>query len=257
MSGLLPDERHRRIVDEVARRGRLRLSELQSELGISSAALRRDVTELEARGLLVRLHGAVMHPAHLKESTLAQREQVSQREKRTIAQAAADLVQDRQTVLLDAGSTCLQIGRLLAARADLTLITNSLALAHAVQGAPATIFVIGGRLRAVSGAMVGGEALGALGHLNADWAFVGTSGLDAEGATTPELEEAALKQALLARSRRHAVVADAAKWGVRAAVRFADWAGLDVWITDAGLGAAVRRQVRAQGMELVIATGSP
>jgi len=255
--GMIAQERYQFILDYVARAGRVRLQDLRKRLGVSIASLRRDVTELEARGLVVRVHGGVMHPAHLGEPTLAQREREAKPAKRAIARAAAALVERGQTVFIDGGSTCLLVGRQLAARRDLTLITNSLAIAHAAQSGEATIILIGGRVRSVSGALVGAQALGALDRLAADWAFIGASGLTREGPSTPELEEAAVKQAWIRRARRRAVVADSGKWGKPAAVLFAPWSEVDQWVVDAGVPKDAVRNLRKQGIQVTIAGKQP
>jgi DeoR/GlpR family transcriptional regulator of sugar metabolism len=249
---LMAQERYRVIVEHVARHGRARLVELQSRLGISSASLRRDVTELETRGQVVRVHGGVMHPAHVSEPSLAMRQRQARPAKAAIAEAAAALVQPGQTAFIDAGSTCLLVGRRLAARRDVTLITHSLSFAAAAVGGEASILVIGGRVRSISGALVGAEAIGVLDRLSADWAFLGASGLSAEGVSTPELEESAIKQAFLRRARWAVVCADAGKWDHPAAVRFARWKEIDQWVVDAEANKPAVRAVRRQGVEVRI-----
>jgi DeoR family fructose operon transcriptional repressor len=169
--------------------------------------------------------------------------------------AAAALVPPNQTVFLDAGTSCFQVGKALSLRSDITLISNSPALVQAVQDAPAKVVCCGGELRPVSGALVGALSLEWLSHLRADFAFVGASGLSAEeGASTTELGEAAVKQTMLQRVTSRVLVADSRKWERPVLTRFAPWESFDYWITDDELPAAAARRVQDRGPRVIRAS---
>ena len=238
-------ERQAAIVKQLARRPRFAVEELGRELGVSRSTLRRDLLELEKQGRLVRVHGGVVHPQHLRgESTLRRRGGQNTAAKRRIAGAAAALVPANAAVFVDAGTTCFEAGRLLLGRADVTIFTHSLPLLVAAMEADAAARVtcLGGELRAVSGALVGGVTWGWLGRLRCDVALVGASGLDAgDGASTTEVHEAEVKAALLERARRRVLACDASKCGRPAAVAFAAWSGFDAWLVDRRPPAPFRR----------------
>jgi DeoR/GlpR family transcriptional regulator of sugar metabolism len=246
-------ERHQAIIDLLARRHKATLPELQRVLGTSPATLRRDVAALEADGKIIRMRGAVAHPAYFRgEPTLAQKNRAASAAKRAIAQSAAALVPPRATVLLDSGSTCLALGKLLITRADLTLITNSLPLAMLScdgQGG-ARVLCIGGEVRSMSGALVGAAALTWLGNIRADWCFLSASGLSkSEGASTTELSEAATKQEFLKRAENTCLLADATKWEKPVTMKFAAWSEFQIWISDAD--DAALRAIRRQGVRVI------
>ena len=227
-------ERHQQIVAAVARHRRISVAALRRRLGVSDATLRRDLTLLAQSGQIVRAHGGVLHPeAAAGEPAFARKARTAPAAKKAIAALAAALVPDGATVFVDAGTTTLAAGRLLLVRPDLTVFTNSLPLLEAAVPGGAQLVAIGGEVRALSRALVGGLAMDWLHHVRFDFALLGASGLDfADGASTTELSEAAVKKAALARAGRAVLLADAAKWDHPASIGFAPWADFDDWVTD-------------------------
>ncbi|HEX8833453.1 MAG TPA: DeoR/GlpR family DNA-binding transcription regulator [Abditibacteriaceae bacterium] len=252
---MIAQERFQAISDLVAQRQKLTVGELQNELGVSAATLRRDLAELEALGKIVRVHGAVVHPGFFRgEPSFAQKRRSSVNIKRAMALAAAELVPARATVFVDAGTTCLEVGRVLLARHDITLLTHSLPLAAlAYEGeSAAKVICIGGEVRTISGATVGALALSWLQNLRADWCFVGASGLSpGSGASTTELGEAAMKQAMLGRAEHKVLVADAAKWNKPVTVDFATWNNFDFWVTGGEFAPDAAKTIKKIGPRVV------
>jgi DeoR/GlpR family transcriptional regulator of sugar metabolism len=249
-------ERQQKLVKLLERRRRLSNGQLGRALGVSPATLRRDLAELEDARLLVRFHGGAAHPAYLRgEPSFDEKARTFTAEKRAIGERAVAFAPPGATVFLDAGTTCLEVGRALLPRRDLTLVANSIAFAQIAREAAARVICLGGEVRGVSGALVGSLALSWLSHLRADVAFIGASGIDAEGASTTELSEAEVKQGLLARARRGVLCADASKWSAPSTVRFAAWSDLDAWITSADLPLAARTAVAraSRGTKITIA----
>jgi len=247
-------DRHRLILDLLAKHRQLSVEELRRRVDVSPATLRRDLATLEATHDLIRVHGGVMHPsAVLGESTFAQRDRVAVAAKSLIADKAAALVPDGATILIDSGTTCLQLGLRLLPRADLTLITNSIPLLAKAweQQAAARVMAAGGEMRGISGALTGQLALDWLRQLRADLGFIGASGLHpADGLSTTELAEASWKQLLLERSAQCIVLATLEKWDRPSHVQFADWGAVDQWVTDNTPMASVKRQLKKAGVKI-------
>ncbi len=237
---MLAPERLEALLDLVAKQQKMSVQELGSALEVSPATLRRDLSGLEAQGKVVRVHGAVVHPTFFRgEASFSQTSRRAAHLKREMARVASDLVPNGATVWVDAGSTCLELGVRLLSRRDLTLLTPSLPLAmRAVEGEEgARVVMLGGEVRAISGATVGALALSWAGHLRADWCFIGASGLSEEdGASTTELGEASLKTAMMARAQTRVLLCDSAKWNKPATVAFASWDAFQVWITGGDFG---------------------
>jgi len=245
-------ERLKAIKQLVRRRRRMSFAELQSLVKVSPATLRRDLSELERLGDVIRVHGGVLDPASVRsEVSFAERLVRNRPMKAAIAAAAARLVPAGATVLIDAGSTCLEAGKALLGRKDVRLITHSVALLEAAFRGEASVLCLGGELRKVSGALTGGAALGALRSIHADIAFIGCSGLEpAWGCSTTELSEAEMKQALLARSSRKILLADRTKWDRPSTVRFAEWKQFDEWITDRIPAGPGLKSIRQAGLRI-------
>jgi DeoR family transcriptional regulator, fructose operon transcriptional repressor len=213
---------------------RMTFADLQKSIDVSPATLRRDLSELEQVGAVIRVHGGILDPTYLRsEMSFDERLVRNHPSKLAIANIATGLVPLGATVLVDAGSTCLEAGKALLGRKDVKLITHSVAMLDAAFRGEASIICLGGELRRVSGALTGGQALGALNSIAADIAFIGTSGMDAEwGCTTTDLSETEMKRAIMARSKKKILLADWSKWRNPSTVRFAGWEEFDDWVVD-------------------------
>ena len=117
-------------------------------------------------------------------------------------------------------------------RAEIRLITHSVALVAACSHAEASIICIGGELRKVSGALVGGPALDAFARLQFDFALIGATGLNSEGSWTTEFTECEIKKNIIARAKRHIVLADQSKWQAPGTVLFSRWDDINDWVID-------------------------
>jgi DeoR family fructose operon transcriptional repressor len=249
---MFAQERHQVIKTIIRKHRRMNFAELQRVVKVSPATLRRDLTEMEEAGDIIRVHGGILDPGYVRsEVSLNERVLKNSNEKKSIATAAARLVPAGAVVLIDAGSTCLELGRALLGRKDVRIITHSLALLEAAFHGEAPTLCIGGELRRVSGALTGGAALGTLARIHANIAFVGASGLHArEGCTTTETSEAAMKQAILARASRRILLADHSKWDQASTIRFAEWKDLTDWVTDVIPTAPETQHLRSLGVKL-------
>lgn len=249
---MFAQERHHTIKEIVRKHRRMNFVDLQRMLKVSPATLRRDLTELEEAREIIRVHGGVLDPSYARsEISFDERLLRNRAAKKAIAEAAASLIAPGTSVFIDAGSTCLETGKALLGRKDVRLITHSVALVEAAFHGEAPVLCIGGELRKVSGALIGGAALGALAALHIDVAFVGASGLDPErGCFTTELSEADMKRTILSRATRKVLLADQAKWRNPSTVRFAEWRDFDDWITDRMPAAKEMKKLRAAGLKI-------
>lgn len=229
-------ERHQKIVAEARRNGRVVVAELADDLGVTTETVRRDLTVLEERGALQRVHGGAI-PAERLEPTLAARNTRSTSQKRRIAARALDELRADSAILLDAGSTTLAIAESIPAEMPLTVLTNSVqAAALLAEHSNVTLLVLGGRVRGVTGAAVGSWATDQLATLSVDIAFVGTNGLTTRrGLSTPDEAEAAVKRALIEAAARTVVVTDSSKVGEDHLHSFARLDQIDLVITDDSL----------------------
>lgn len=249
---MFAQERLNLIKKIVRKHRRMNFVELQERIKVSPATLRRDLTDLEKSRDIIRVHGGILDPGYVRsEISLDERVTRNTSAKKAIAAAAARLVPSGSTIFVDAGSTCLEAGKLLLGRNDIRLITHSATLLEAAFRGQAAIVCLGGELRKVSGALTGGSALGALVAIHADIAFVGASGLDSKsGCSTTELSEAEIKKAVLARTSRKILLADHSKWENPSTIQFGPWSDFNDWITDKTPSPAETASLRAKGLKI-------
>ena len=230
---MFAQERHNSIRKIVREKQRLSFAELQNLVRVSPATLRRDLSELERAGDLIRVHGGVLDPLYARtEISFDERQQRLNNEKKSIATKVNELIPAGSSVFLDAGSTCLEAGKLLMRRADIRLITHSVALVAACSHAEASVICIGGELRKVSGALVGGTAINAFANLQFDFALIGATGLNSEGCWTTEFTETEIKKSIIARAKRRIILADQSKWQAPGTVLFSRWDDINAWVID-------------------------
>jgi DeoR family fructose operon transcriptional repressor len=230
---MLAPERHRQILRLLTSRGRLTASEIRSRLGVSAATARRDFTGIARAGLATRARGALLpHDFSLVEPPFSRKAERAAGSKVRLGRAAAALVPEEGTVFVDSGTTCLEAGRALLDRPGLRIFTNSVPLLALAGESRAILAALGGEVRPMSQALTGALAQAWLQNLRFDAAVVGASGMDAGGASTTEVSEAAVKSEVLRRARRRILVADGGKWDRPSALLYARWESFTDLVTD-------------------------
>ena len=214
--GMSNADRHRLIARAVKESGSATVPELAGLTGASEMTIRRDLDALAGQGALERVRGGARTLLRRgEEPPFALRTHEAADAKRRIASEVSRLIADGETVLLDSGTTCLEVARLLCGR-QVTVMPLSLQAIHVLGDAPAqtTLMVPGGRPRAGEGALTGPLALASLAALRFDTAVIGCCGLSAiDGMTAYDLDDAAVKKAIIASTRRIIAAADGSKLG--------------------------------------------
>ena len=255
---MLAGQRQQLIVEEIRRRGAVRVSELTELLAVSDMTIRRDLDVLASSGLVDKVHGGATVPGRpsTDEPGFEAKSHRQLEEKEAIARAAVKLVKPRHAVALTAGTTTWRLAHHLHRIPDLTVVTNSIQVAnvlHREQRPDLTVVLTGG-VRTPSDALVGPVAVAALRSLHVDVVFVGVHGIaDDLGLTTPNLLEAEANQALVAAADRVVVVADHTKWGVRGLSRIVRLDEVDTLVTDSRLSTEARAVISEHVGELIVA----
>ncbi|MFZ2013534.1 MAG: DeoR/GlpR family DNA-binding transcription regulator [Nocardioides sp.] len=252
------EERQQAIARLVTQRGRVSVNQLAQEYDVTTETVRRDLSTLERLGLVRRVHGGVVPPSSLLliEAGIRERDQVNTEVKERIAQAALErLPQAGGSILIDAGSTTMRLASLLPAGHALTVVTHAVPIASRLAGlGHIDLRLLPGRVRRTTQAAVGADTVAALADLRVDVAFLGTNGLTVDfGLTTPDSDEAAVKRAIVAAGREVVALADASKFGVETANRFASLDEVTVVVTDRAISSADRRALGRTGTEVVVA----
>jgi DeoR family fructose operon transcriptional repressor len=234
---VLAVERRRRILTSLERSPAITTDEFAAELGVSPETVRRDLIELERRGMLRRVHGGAASVARLapEESAYSERVLEQSEAKRAIGAAAAALVAPGQTVVIDVGTTSLEVARALPHDLRATIATPSLLVAAELSTRPhLQVLVAGGRVRPGDLACSGAETIDFFRDLHAEIAFLGSGAISPTvGLTDYHRDEVPTKRVIIANAERVLVLADGTKFDRSAPYRVCDLSDLDGIVTDA------------------------
>lgn len=245
------------ILDALAGVGEVDVADLSSSLGVSASTLRRDLARLEDQGLLTRTHGGATSTRAAVGGELPVRYRDGQwdDEKLAIATAVgASVPPGRLVVGLTGGTTTSAVARVLAARTDLTIVTNAVNIAAdlAIRSG-ARVFLTGGFVRTQSYEVVGPSAMQALARLTLNYAFVGVDGISAAaGLTTHDEVEAHTNLAMIRRAHRVVVVADGRKVGRELLAQMAPVTEAHELVTTPSADPEVLAQLREAGLVVTV-----
>ncbi|MFC6825527.1 HTH-type transcriptional regulator GlpR [Halopelagius fulvigenes] len=247
---MLPAERKRRIVELVSADDGRSVEGLSEELDYSKATIRRDLRELEDRGLIERSHGGAVPVTTVgREQTYGQKEVQNLDGKRAIADGAVSEISDGQVVFFDSGTTTMQVAQKAPKDGSILAVTNSPRLAVELGKEDNDVKLTGGTLRRRTRALVGPTAESFMERTNFDLLFLGTNAVDVDGGlTTPNEDEARMKQLMVEKASRVVLVADTTKVGKRSFVQFAEVDDVDLFVTDGDLPTREREAFENEGM---------
>ena len=253
---LLVEERRRRILELLAKQERATVEELAGRFHVSTVTIRGDLDALAEAGSLVRSHGGALNRLEQPDAPIAVKETLHHGEKVRIGHAAAQLIRQDETIILDSGTTTAEIARQLKflKLKSLTVITNALNIAMELSNLPhIRVIMIGGMLRQMSYSTVGPHAEQILRALNADRLFLGVDGLDpAIGLTTPDVLEAQLNALMIRVSREVIVVADSSKVLRRSLSVIASVNDVHRIITDDNVDPQIVAALRARNIDVPV-----
>ncbi|KQL45853.1 transcriptional regulator [Brevibacillus choshinensis] len=232
---MLATERHSKILANVNKEKTVTVAELSKLLDVSEVTIRKDLIKLEQEGLLSRVHGGASIANFLPvERSFIEKQAERMEEKARIARQALRHVQPGDTLILGAGTTTMELAKLLGEVAELTVVTNAVNVAmelnsHVVHH----VILIGGEMRAKSFALVGTVAEDNLKKLSVYKCFIGADGIhEQDGFSTLSLAESKVNRVMMERSRKVYVLADHTKFGESHFSSFADLSDVDRIITD-------------------------
>jgi len=215
----MTEARRQHLATLVDDRGFVRVTDAAEELGVSDVTIRGDLSVLEQRGAVIRVHGGAMPASAFREQSLEAALDRDAAAKAAIGRAAAAMVRSGDSIYVDAGSTAMALAQALVARRDLhdvVVVTSGLTIALALEAALPrfTVIVTGGTLRALQHSLVNPFAGPMLDALRLDTAFIGCNGIHVTaGVTNLNLPDAEIKTRVMGVSKRSILIADATKLG--------------------------------------------
>lgn len=251
---IAPSDRQSAILQYLTEKGVASVATLAHEFHVSEMTIRRDLTELESQRALQRTYGGatVYDPTIFEVSLQAKTTQFIE-EKRRISKAAADLVQDGDIIILDAGSTTMLVAKFLKTK-NITVITNALNIAADLSDcANIQLYIAGGHLRQGVLAIVGPETAAFFENIHADKIFIGTDGIDIRGGLmVPDLNEAHTKRAMAQSAKELIAVADHSKIGRSTLSTIVPLSKVDLVITGHEGDAKLLEELRAHVNVMIV-----
>ena len=238
--------------------GRVNVDALAQQFGVTPQTIRKDINELCDRGLLQRVHGGAVVTTSVTNFGYEARRRLAQDEKRKIGRAAAELIPDDCSILINIGTTTEQVAMALRAKRNLMVITNNIHVINILTGHPQIELVIsGGVVRQADGGIVGEAAVDFIRQFKVDYAIIGTSGIDEDGSLLDyDYREVKVAKAIMENARQTILVADSMKLERSAPVRIAHLSDLDHFVTDRPLPPALASMCSEAGVELIVTSGS-
>lgn len=251
---LTKKERHELILSEVRKSAAIRISKLAKRIGVAGETIRRDLIELGDAGLINRTYGGATISLVTSEPVISERGLTLVEERARIGKGAAGLIENRQVVMIDGGSTTYEVARSLAQlKRDLVVITNSIGVASVAGGNPTfRVILCPGAYDNREGSVLGEDTVEFVGRYNADAAIIGASGVTGDGPNDMISGAAAVKRAMIARSLSTILVVTHDKFGRSSLERVCRLTQISDIVTDRRVPSDFRAAVDAAGPELHI-----
>ncbi|HHV44423.1 MAG TPA: DeoR/GlpR transcriptional regulator [Firmicutes bacterium] len=250
---MLASERRKQISRIILETRAVTVLDLAQRFQVATETIRRDLKKLEAEGVLKRTHGGAIIEESTNVLPFAQRNQQNIEEKRQIAARAAQLVKDGQTLILDNGTTTMELARALVNKKDITVVTNSLVIARELAYAPGvTVEVVGGVLRKAELSLVGPTAKQFIERIRVDWTFLAAAGVTVDhGPAVSNNLEAEIKTLMAEAAAQTVLLVDSSKLGKPAMVSYLPLEKLDMIITDSKANREVLTAFQEKGVKVL------
>ncbi|WP_053219935.1 DeoR/GlpR family DNA-binding transcription regulator [Virgibacillus senegalensis] len=251
---MLSIERYQRILAELEKQKIVKVSALSRQLGVTEKTIRIDLETLEKRGLLTRIHGGAMLEKSEESLLPIEERQSSHNEvKQAIAKRAVELIEPGETILMDGGSTTVEIAKLLGDQ-EVTVITNDLNIAHVLQDKQNVQLLVPGGARIVgSSSLFGTQATEFLQKLHVNRVFFGATGVSVkQGLSVFTSLHADWKKQIVECAEEVTLVADSSKFGKVALIQFADIDQVDIIVTDGRLDKETKQQIQEKNIQVLL-----
>jgi len=249
-----PTKRQSEILKSVRLHGTCMIGDLAGDLGVSDETIRRDVRSLVNEGLVLKVHGAIVAPDHMREDPFMLRLQENQEEKLRIAERAAGMVNHGDALMFDTGSTTTYVAHSLVSQRNLFAITNSVEVARSLAGRNNNrVYMAGGELRADDGAAFGETATDFVAQFQVDKAFLSIAAISPEsGFMDNELWEAEFSRMVIRQAKNVIIVADHSKFERRALVKVCDFDTVDTLITTRTPPPPIAAKLKAADVDVIV-----
>lgn len=247
-------ERRDSIIQIIQKNGKVRVDTLSDKFDVSSVTIRNDLDFLEKKGIVHRTHGgALLRKSVYEDPSLEEKQQLYRKEKQRIGEKAVELIKDGDSILLDSGTTAMEIAQRLNGKKNLTIMTNAINLALKLGNLESTsVMLTGGLLRKESFSLVGPEAEATISNYYFDKLFLGVDGLDINfGLTTPNPMEAQLNRIMVDRAQQVIAITDSSKFGRHSFSYICDVDVISTLITDTNMSVEFERELLRRNIDVI------
>lgn len=250
-----PEQRRTMIMDIARQKGRILVEDLVQQLSASSETIRRDLNQLANVGALRKFHGGACLPSLADENPFSIRMSEQTAGKRAIARAAAKLFGDGETMFIDTGTTTLFLAEEMSELGNLSVVTNSSAIAASLSGRTNSVFLLGGLYQADAGETTGEATIEQISNFRAAHAVLTIGAIHARnGVMDFSLGEAQVARAMIEQADRLTIIADHSKVGRGAFAKVCQLDVIDRFVTDVRPSADTMDALLAAGVEVIVAT---
>lgn len=247
-------ERRDSIIQLIQENGKVRVDNLSEKFDVSSVTIRNDLDFLEKKGILHRTHGGALIRKNVYEDpTLEEKQKLFQKEKQRIGEKAIEMINSGDSILLDSGTTAMEIAHRLTGKKNLTVMTNAINIALKLGSFDnLNVMLTGGVLRKESFSLVGPEAEATISNYYFDKLFLGVDGLDIKfGLTTPNPMEAQLNRTMVARAQQVIAIADSSKFGKHSFSYICDVDVISTIITDINISSQYEVELLRRNINVI------
>lgn len=252
---MLPQERYRTLMEYLQENGIIKMETLMDMFDISIETARRDLNHLEKEGLIKKIYGgATLVEKVTREPANAERLASNINEKEAIGRKCAEFIEDGDSIMLEVGTTVLQIAKAVKEKKNLTVITNSLPVVQELIDTDFQLYIIGGRIRHDEGAISGAVSMFEMSSFHINKAFIGAGGITLKnGISDFDIEESLVRRKIIEQSGEVFLAADSSKFGRDVLARIAPLDSVDLIITDDKIKPSLLSEFEEAGMNVVLA----
>lgn len=247
-------ERRDNIIQKIQKNGKVRVDNLSEQFKVSSVTIRNDLDFLEEKGILHRTHGgALIRKIVYEDPTLEEKQKLFYEEKQRIGEKAIELIKDSESILLDSGTTAMEVAQRISGKKNLTIMTNAINIALKLGSLEnLNVMLTGGVLRKESFSLVGPEAEATINNYYFDKLFLGVDGLDIKfGLTTPNPMEAQLNRTMVKRAQQVIAIADSSKLGKHSFSYICDVDVISTIITDTNISSQYETELLKKDINVI------
>lgn len=228
-------KRRKEIVQIIMEQGHIEVRDLADQFQVTTETIRKDLLELDKQNIVKKGHGDATIASTYLENTFTMKVHSREDVKLKIARRALSLIPENGVIMLDSGSTAMQLAKLLNMTSGYTIITYSLSAAQVLANTQNQLLVVGGELRTKSQSFVGSWTANTLANVFADISFIGCDGFNENGPSIRSYREVQIKQLLISQAQKSVLICDSSKMGSRGLYTFSDYKDFNALITDNGL----------------------